>query len=388
MIRSAVNWFRPVMPPAWVVGVFVFAYLFVGGFGLWVVYGLGLSDEAEAMLRVGNAVAGIGAAAFALFRVCYLHPLFRADYRRWLAQTPWTSRRPLPAGPVHLVPQDLVVLGILVLPFHDLWPGVLLVPALFLAVYLGMLCVTFWLTGPRWMGYALAFGMGLVGRLAVAPAAAMALLVLLYPLALFGLRLALARFPWKMPEPWESLALAYRLKSQPGGRPLLGWPWDSLRADRAGAPVNRRDALLAPLLVGWWVYAIVATTPDPEVQRKLSTMILVGTAVLSFFGRIALYLPGHCQPISLWGRIRTGRWVLPGYDKVLVAPVLALLLPILVAALSVALRLGSPEIVIPVGVTVILLVALNMGPSLARWRLTGRHRIGPMPASSQEVVRL
>jgi hypothetical protein len=41
-----------------------------------------------------------------------------------------------------------------------------------------------------------------------------------------------------------------------------------------------------------------------------------------------------------------------------------------------------------VAVAAVLLVALNMGPSLGRWRLTGHHRIAATGVAGQECVRL
>ena len=38
------------------------------------------------------------------------------------------------------------------------------------------------------------------------------------------------------------------------------------------------------------------------------------------------YFPGHVPPISLWGRIRTGRLIIPGYDRVFLPPMLALVI--------------------------------------------------------------
>jgi hypothetical protein len=47
-----------------------------------------------------------------------------------------------------------------------------------------------------------------------------------------------------------------------------------------------------------------------------------------------------------------------------------------------------PKIVLPVGVSLMSLISLNMGPTMKRWRLTGNHRIAPGIRSSALFERL
>src|SRR5262245_11459421 len=72
---------------------------------------------------------------YAIWRVHGFHPQCRADYQKWLESTPWSSRKSLPLGPIHLVLQDVVIIGLVVLVtwlIGDEWAQ--FVPQLFLIV--------------------------------------------------------------------------------------------------------------------------------------------------------------------------------------------------------------------------------------------------------------
>jgi hypothetical protein len=87
------------------------------------------------------------------------------------------------------------------------------------------------------------------------------------------------------------------------------------------------------------------------------------------------------------GRIFTLRWIVPGYDQALVGPLIAGVLAI-----------GMPWLLSPVdlpisaslglSLSVVLFVSLAAPPSLARWHLTGSHRIAPGPPNPRELDRL
>ena len=110
-------------------------------------------------------------AAFGVFRAAAFHPLFRSKYRALARTDAVDGRKPLPLGPIHLVWQDAVVLGIVMLALHGTLLGRVWALGAFLLAYVGTLGVSFWLTGPWWMGYIVLFGLGLSIRLAVEPLA-------------------------------------------------------------------------------------------------------------------------------------------------------------------------------------------------------------------------
>ena len=110
-------------------------------------------------------VIGLGVACYVAYRVSF-HPIYRGEYRTWLANTPWTAEKPLPLGPVHLLPQDLAVLAIFVLLLHTIGEPPLLLIFGFLFAYQLAMAVTLLVTGDRWPAYGLLFGLALALTLA------------------------------------------------------------------------------------------------------------------------------------------------------------------------------------------------------------------------------
>jgi hypothetical protein len=126
--------------------------------------------------------------------------------------------------------------------------------------------------------------------------------------------------------------------------------------------------------------------------------------------RFALYQVAQLwPPISLAGRVATGRWLIPGYDRVLVAPLLAVAVFVftVLALLDVSPKVASPprtaaglgQVVVPalyraasdpvlqasVAVGLVLLITLTVGPSRRRWLLTGTFRIRPGPIGQKDA---
>ena len=97
---------------------------------------------------------------------------------------------------------------------------------------------------------------------------------------------------------------------------------------------------------------------------------------LVFFsaGRVAIYCDGCLPPLSLMGRLVHLRPIIPGYDKVFAAPLLALAVG--VASWYAATWTGA-ELIVVLAAAIMLnwWILLGMGPSLKAWRLTGNHRI-------------
>ena len=52
---------------------------------------------------------------YGLARVVAIHPIWNPGYQTWLESTPWTVRQPLPLGPVELVWEDGLIVGLLIL---------------------------------------------------------------------------------------------------------------------------------------------------------------------------------------------------------------------------------------------------------------------------------
>src|SRR5262249_26299220 len=171
-------------------------------------------------------------------------------------------------------------------------------------------------------------------------------------------------------------------------RTVLGWPFDCIRPRDVAASISYRDGLMLSLLAGWWVFVVF--------QRVGSPARVGGDLVLGFIcrfaraGRIGTYCWGYAPPISLWGRIFTLRWVIPGYDYVFLAPLLAA--GVTGAGISVQPLWKAPvEIAAPVTLALMFIVTLTSAPTPERWRLTGKHRLSPvilMATKKAEVTQV
>jgi hypothetical protein len=316
---------------------------------------------------------------YGVYRVVAFHPALRGGYSRWLQATPWTAARPLPLGPVHLVGQDVVLVGGLMLLVwcfqgHD----ALVLAPVFLCAYLLPLAGYLALTGEVGFAFAVAFGVGLTVRLMFDPTLALAAALGTYGVAYAGLRQSLARFPWNL-DRLEEHGLKVNPKGQalPGGNEL-GWPFAVLNPEPRAAGITTRDALLTAALAGWWAYVLLSLLPRTS-DREPGEVLLALTAWLSLpTVRLLVYYIRFQPPISAWGRLRTGRWFFPRYDRIFVAPLLAWAAGA-TAFVGLSVVGFQGDVVAAAVLTVTLAVVLAVGPSRREWLLTGRHRIVVIP---------
>jgi hypothetical protein len=94
------------------------------------------------------------------------------------------------------------------------------------------------------------------------------------------------------------------------------------------------------------------------------------------FIRVAVYCAGVAPSFNLWGRISTGRLIVPGFDKVFLTPLAVVLLAIIGG--MVVKRSGSwyPEVEACL-IALISYVLFSGGPTMRNWILTGQHRFRP-----------
>src|ERR1043166_2955746 len=381
---------RLVMPRGWILGLFAFMYLMLEGILLLIeTWDPSLID----ITNFRNNLVLIACLLYGIHRVLSFHPVFQTPYRKWLELTPWTSRLPLPVGPIHLVWQDFVVLlGAEVLLQGDvktLWVE----PArLLLAGYLVFCLVALSGTSQRVIAYALAFGLGLVTRLWTTPVGAypqpipsLVAELTLYGLAYAGIRRSLATFPWELAF-WEKAKTASAWNQPVFGETTsqaewVGWPFNRLQPKLPSMMIRYSDGSLVSLLAGWWLYAVVSLVESESDRAEMFEIfysMITGAAVI---GRFLIYRAGHAAPIGFWGRVLTLRWIIPRHDQIYLVPFCAVLVAI--AALYWVKKLEMPsDICGPISLTLTLIVILNMGPSLARWRFAGACRLTPGLQSS------
>jgi hypothetical protein len=133
-------------------------------------------------------------------------------------------------------------------------------------------------------------------------------------------------------------------------------------------PISPRHACL-----GWWAYCVAAPADTAGQGREaFGVATMVGLVVA--LGRFAIYAVGIQPPAGFFGRIGSGRWVIPGYDRVLLAPLCITLLTLFagIGGYLAALNWGVSFAVLSGGtVGLVLLLGIGLGPTLRDWRLCG-----------------
>lgn len=378
-----IRWLRVVWPPWWTLIAAGLFYAVVEGTLLGAEFTLKqppFSMHDKQTQRMVAALLGFYAFLYAAYRVGAFHPALRAGYYQWLCGTPWSSRHRLPLGPLHLVSQDMLLLAIAV---AAAWPRLqllaLTVVAVFLFAYFLMLGVMHYGTGARHWAFAVGFGIGCMVLCLQDPLLFAIATAATYGTVYLGLRAALDRFPWD-----ASFVQRMQLNTitgrnadgnGAGRRADVGWPFNRMGPacpDSRGPAL--RDTPLISALAGWWFFAITyqfRMFPDAVASAYL---VYYGCLVMGVIMRVAAYCDGYLPPLSLMGRIANGRWIIPGYDQVFVAPLLAILVGL--AAWIVPFATGfDPLVTTPIAFDLTLWILLGMGPSLQAWRLTGSHRI-------------
>jgi hypothetical protein len=222
----------------------------------------------------------------AVYRIAAFHPAFRADYYEWLCGTPWTSRKPLPLGPIHLVWQDALLLAI---TFALAWPragwSAVVLIHWFLVAYLLTLGLTHLYTGQKTWGYAVLFGLGFAVWFARELPIFFASCGLVYLVAYLGLRTALAAFPWEDATSLQQAIIAFKRVGQHPAKDdhSLGWPYDRLGPQRMDDSDPGWDfKLVWGVLMGWWCIIDFASPATPATD--MSPTICSSDLAFSFLG--------------------------------------------------------------------------------------------------------
>ena len=392
-MRSFEHWMRQVLPPysvcllalAPVVGAFLLEWLVVRRiYGEWM-NPLAIKEELDVHMHQG-IVAGI-ACAYGVWRVAGFHPFFRPKYREWLKTVAWDPSQPLPLGSPTLAWQDGVILLAMGVIAGD-WQWGLVNGAAMLGGWSVMLIAANFASQFDWLS--------LLGALALLPAALSehfpwlgAAMLPAYLISAWGVKPSLQLFPWEKMPRWDAM---HSTRVEQVGRPSDSWPL--LRTEHSGdiaVGIAIGSALKFATFAGAGAATFVVVANLDAIERGgYSATSFQPAAILSLLMaciRLWIYCGACRPPISLAGRIATGRLVIPGYDQVFVAPLLVLLIGI--GAPTVLWRLGLSE-PLAAGITMFatFAVGLGMGPNLERWHMTGNHRIVVRrPAGSKQFAK-
>lgn len=379
--------FRLLLPPSSYLVLYVAMYL-LANLPVMIAAGNGGGPLPDRASYGRTAVLVFGLIAYGAYRAFAFHPLFRAGYRKWLETTPWDWRKPLPVGPVRPVWEDVAIVSAMSAPawyFGELAPpfGSF---ALALGGYLMALGLSFGATGAWGFQYAVWFVVGLAVRVWDGPSWGYFGAILLgLALGLVGLGRSLKRWPWPATFDFDPNRVESLMNNPQAAQGHdLGWPFDRLGPRRdAAAPGwrNSLSALLSSLLAGWWLYAVLALTGNANARMALGFMALIYGTLFATIFRMSRYLTGYASPLDLGGRLARFRPILPSYDQVFVAPLVAVM-----TATSVPMLLDRAGLPTDAAIAIafaLTFAALSLGgPDRARWQITARHRIVPAIGSS------
>lgn len=391
------RWLLAIVPhyylPAWIAFISAFCVVYF------------LQDEGyEESIVIVFVVNAIFTGIYGAYRARFFHPLTDDAYRQFLKSTPWTHKKPLLRGPVHLVGQDAILLSLHIavtylvfVRFDNLRPtyhlvvlgfSIILTLAVFLFFYIGALWISFLSTGAKWPAYFIAITIILGLRLVRHPESYLPLLIALYLLALWGVRVSLKNFPWA-DDAEDMIKVVTKSatqnqqakKSIPSG---IIWPYHPLLTTSRSKP-KLPEIVAGSVFVGWLAFVVMdlarSTGNLVPFQNPADPYLFAGLAGATIGGGMALVRIAAClaaaraaAPISLWGRIRNGLWIIPEFDRFFLN---SLALPFLGAIFTtVPALIGIPFVIsVPLGLAAIVFLGAILPPSPEDWALTGGHRI-------------
>ncbi|HUE72360.1 MAG TPA: hypothetical protein VMP01_15860 [Pirellulaceae bacterium] len=403
MNMALLRWLRLVAPPAWITVTLLAWCAIMEGIYAWIGSTLGWQALSPRFF-VARDVACLAAAAYlGVYRIAAFHPLFDSDYLSWLWLTPWRYDKPLPRGPLHLVLQDVLTVG-LITAFMLHRPVVPLeyAPLSFFVTYYLTLALSLWGVDLRWWGYAVSALTGLMiavsGRSSLA---GLAVAALVYIPAYAGVRWTLATFPWSqrttawrkgVARQWQIFTAGHRQFAMISvnlehPETEVHWPYSVLHAKERPSFFGKGDRLALALLAGWWCWVIFSTPGAEEMALGIGPMLYVMLLGFVVSARLIAYCGNHRPPISFWGRVFTLRWIIPGYDKVFLTPLatlgLGIVFPIALAKLQ-----FEPPLILALSFPPFLIAGMLGGPPLAQWRLTSPARLAPGVRNQQLVEEI
>jgi hypothetical protein len=390
-------------PPAPMVAVFVIIYGILEA-GLWAIeHAAGnLRSEISTMPEIRNirlVILGGAAGVFALYRLWRFHPACNLGYAAWLKSSPWNPEKPLPLGPVHLVWQDAVTIGVLAGIAHwhahvdPAMPAVVFGVTYLVAMTLLLLFTRTWMPclvlGFLWPALSLPLLRGLPSLGIFA-----AIILVIW----YGHRQSLRSFPWPRggaaaadsppPRPARSwLEIEIRIpvmSSAPAAQTSsLGWPAQWLSPKVGNAPVSAPTSLALSAVFGWWTYCAIVGLGFPP-----SAAGLLFFAVVAAILRLGIYCAGVVPCFNLWGRLASGRIIVPGFDQVFVTPLIVIFLATAGGVLVRHAGAWAPAITALV-MGLLWFALLSGGPTMRAWVLTGQHRYRSPSrgAASKQLLR-
>jgi hypothetical protein len=371
MLRRFRTWLRDVFPAEFAIAGVLTLFAISAVFSLIRVQ-LGIHQPWAPLETTAVLSAWVGAVLYAAFRVYYFHPVENRPYGTWLAGSPWRFPDRLPLGPLHCAWQDAFVIGLLTLIVPSDYSR-LAIPTLFLFGY--AICHVYSLARLEiyWPGYIVLFLSGCLLLRVEEPWWRFIWTALMVPAVIFGVQELIRRFPFSDAER-DWLRLTSKAEPETVMPPTAGWPVPPARIERWSWSISHANAALMAAIAGWLLFCVAERFQEVPNFRDGMLKVLTFISVACVAGRLGIYTIGYAPPISLLGRLATGRVVIPHYDSVFVAPLVAAATAWWLPTFCEFLGL-PPVIYMPLVCGIVLWLSLALPPRREDWHLTGHHRI-------------
>ena len=375
-------------------------------------------SEGELSYGLYVMFSALGMLVHAAYRANRQNPATNWRYHYWLCESPWQWGRALPLGWARLGLADLLLVMLYAAVFPAPWQAGLLIGAVSFAigyVWAAWGCAAahneplLSVGGLVLLGLGIAFSAGPEG-----PTLWPLVITLMLALALSQVSLprVLKRLNELRVDPFsDSEREALKLNFH-----WAGSPWDQLLAFPDPDAKASGESWVGPVALVLWFFGcfeyarrnlvvwasnldvdalydsesvwseahqvfhmLAVGVPDSDFRTEelaepigvLIALVLLLLTVLIGTGRLRA---GHPPPISLLGRIATGRLIIPGYDRLYLGGLVSIAVFTLVAAPLVAngwLGLLAGGVALAAALSALVLLT----PDLETWRLTGHHRI-------------
>jgi hypothetical protein len=320
------------------------------------------------------------AVALAVWRVVAFFPYPGGAYGGWLALTPWQYGMQMPKGSLQLNFTDFVMVGALcwLTRLEDAIPvAVPVMIFLYIYIFASVSSTTLAIDPKRYWGKRtlILFVIPFAFYPKVSWESALISLAAAYLLCYLHLRDFLKEYPWNTIS-WvfkqeELLAFASRKL------PMSGWPYSVLAPDRK-SPLSLKNNTVAKLtfiaLFIWWMHTVIAIFHSPRNDDSgMFILLVIIVAVVSGFSRLFL-LNGTAPPISFWGRILKGYFIIPKYDRIFVAPLIIIAVTVFTVKALSAKNVENVVALTELSIFAILTIATFCPPGIRQWFNTGAFR--------------
>jgi len=381
VINLGINrWMRRVLPRSDIVTFAVVSLMSIEVAQLICIALFGNINRDEFM-RIRTTFIMLNALGYGIYRIVAFHPAANAEYRAWLKLTPWSAEKPLPAGPLQLVPQDLVVICLLLLFYRPASIKMLYIPTTFLIGYQLSLAIYARLIGQWALAYLIAFGFSFIILFWDRPEAAFVAADGCFIIGRIAVSRALKTFPWDLP--WQAELNSFKAINEEQKKRRLGWPVDQLAPKDPERMIPYHDGICISLIAGCWCFG--ALTQLPTEARLIPPMMVIIGSGGALIAVLAAFAASHRSPLGIIARLLTLRWIIPSYDEIAIVPLVAILLSICTQVTAIILMAPRVNMVGPnpllgmilssIGLSLTLLLLLVCGPVLERWRLAAQHKI-------------